>query len=300
MKRLPLALLASAFLAACAPPAAKTADHAPDDGPRPAASASTAAPAERVPAPVPTSETRPELARHFGGMPGTFVLLDARRNHEVRYDSARAEEGFLPASTFKIANSVVALETGVASGPDFAIRWDSVRDPRRPGRDAWYRDQTMRSAFAVSAVWYYQEIARRAGEVRMRDWLRRLDYGNADVSGGVDRFWLTGGLRISAAQQVDFLRRLYEGRLPVSPRTTAAVKEILVMEDSAGYRLSAKTGATSLPDGTMIAWLVGYVERDGGVQYFAMNLSGPEDAVFPGRVERAKGMLRELGVLPGG
>ena len=43
-----------------------------------------------------------------------------------------------------------------------------------------------------------------------KEYLTRIQYGNADPSGGVDRFWLDGALRISAMEQVDFRENCIE------------------------------------------------------------------------------------------
>ena len=76
--------------------------------------------------------------------------------------------------------------------------------------DGWNQDQTLRSSMRHSTVWVYQQFAREIGEVREKEYLTRIQYGNADLSGGVDRFWLDGALRISAMEQVDFLENCIE------------------------------------------------------------------------------------------
>src|SRR3977135_4644506 len=117
----------------------------------------------------------------------------------------------LPASTFKIPNSLIALETGVVVDPDKDVfKGDGVTRPIEAGN----KDHTMRSAIAASAVPVYQEIARRIGEERMQKYVDLLDYGNRDIGGGLHQFWLTGNMRIDPIQQVDFVDRLRRGGLP--------------------------------------------------------------------------------------
>ena len=246
------------------------------------------------------TEDRADLGRFFGEIEGTFVLLDGQTGRRIRYNPERAATRFLPASTYKIPNTLIALETGVADGAEFALAWDSVAVPRQSWWPAsWARDQTLRSAFTASVVWYYQELARRIGPDRMREYLDRFDYGNRDISGGIDTFWLTGGLAISPDEQVDFLRRFYDGRLGVSDRTTAIAKELLVLEETPTYRLSGKTGWAGLGlDGAPeIGWLVGYGERGDEVHYFATNIEIRTNADARARVDITKAILRELGLL---
>ena len=242
-----------------------------------------------------------DLSRHFAGLEGTFVVLDAQSGRIRRHNPARAAERLLPASTFKIPNALIALETGVASGPDFPLAWDSTAVPRQAWWPAsWARNHTLRTALPNSVVWYFQEIARRIRPERMQAYLRQFDYGNHAISGGIDHFWLTGDLRISADEQVQFLRRFYTGQLGASPRSTQLVKDFLVLEETPEYRLSGKTGTARLSEGREVGWLVGYVEREGQTHVYALNLEGrSEDVGLPGRrIGLAKAMLGELGILP--
>ena len=247
-----------------------------------------------------SAEVRPELGLHFEryDVAGTFVLYDMEGEHWIRYDPERAASRFIPASTFKIFNSLVALETGAVEDARMVIPWDSVDR----GSRGWNQDQTLRTAFQRSAVWAYQELARRIGEDRMRAWVRREHYGNEDISGGIARFWLTGAIRISANEQVDFLRRLHRGDLDFSDRTMAIVRDIMVVEETPEYTIRAKTGWARPQEegGPEIGWLVGWVERDAAPYFFALNLEtkAPDVPMREARREIAYGILRELGVLP--
>jgi len=157
---------------------------------------------------------RPEWQKHFAarGVRGTFVLLDPAADRYLVTDEARARKGFLPASTFKIPNALIGLEVGSITDENEMFHWDGK--PKL--RAEWERDHTLASGLCESVVWMFQEVARRTGKQRMREWIDRLEYGNRDIRGGIDLFWLQGNLRVSAMQQVDFLRRLAEGGLPMS------------------------------------------------------------------------------------
>jgi beta-lactamase class D len=249
-----------------------------------------------APPDAPVTELRPDLARHFEAFDasGTFVLLGGETGERIVVDPERAAAGFVPASTFKIFNSLVALEHGIV-GVDDTIEWDGVERSIA----GWNQDQRMREAFQRSTVWFYQELARRVGEERMGAALVREGYGNADLGGGIDRFWLTGGLRISAHEQVEFLRRLRGRRLGFSPEVVAQVEELMVLERCPGHTFAGKTG-WERPDGADLGWLVGWVERNAAVHFYAMNIES-EDPDFPmirARQEVVRGILAELEVLP--
>jgi beta-lactamase class D len=220
-------------------------------------------------------------------------------------DPELAERRFIPASTFKIPNSLIALETGVAESPAFMLKWDG----EQRGGPSWNRDHDMRSAFAESAVWYYQELARRIGEQRMAHWVTAADYGNADIEGGVDMFWLNGGLRISPREQVEFLQRIHTGASPFAPTTIARfLDEVMIEARSEGVR--AKTGWARSQDFVdpagagfdgHLGWYVGSVEQAAGERiYFATLLLAPNPApesFSSDRLELTGAVLRELGYL---
>ena len=150
---------------------------------------------------------RGNLGRFFPGYASTLVVLDLDSGAITRHNPELARRRFSPCSTFKIPNSLIGLETGVIPGPDFVLPWDGTHYEIA----AWNRDHDLRSAIANSVVWYYRELARRVGLARMKEYVERFSYGNQDLSGGVDRFWLGSSLRISPEEQVAFLRRFETG-----------------------------------------------------------------------------------------
>lgn len=265
---------------------------------------STAVPSHRDQGAQPTEHgaatERPDLGRFFAGIDGTFVLLDAQTGRTVRYNPERARTRFLPASTFKIPNTLIALETGIASGPDFPLARDSTVAPRQAWWPAvWIQNHTLRTALPNSVVWYYQDLARRIGAERMQAYVDRFGYGNRDISGGIDRFWLTGGLRISPNEQVEFLRRFYNAELGVSERSTKIARELLVLEETPEYRLSGKSGWAGLgePNAPQIGWLVGYLERGNEAYFFATNIDVRTSEDAGARLAITKAILGDLGLL---
>lgn len=229
------------------------------------------------------------------GFLGSFLLYDLNADKYIYYDSARCNKPFTPASTFKIANSIIGLETGVITDENFIIPWDSVKR----NHEEWNHDLDMKTAIKVSAVPYYQELARRVGEARMKEMITKLNYGNMDISGGIDRFWLDGGLRISQFQEIDFLKRLYKNELPVSQRSMDITKQIILNEDTLGYKLRAKTGWGDMGKES-VGWWVGWVEKDGNVYFFATNIEAmdPPDSFAMARKNITRKILHELQILP--
>jgi len=223
----------------------------------------------------PRAEQR-DLSAFFGGREGSFVLYDSRDGRWLRHNPAGCARRASPCSTFKIPHTAVALETGVASGPDFALPWDGVKRDYQ----AWNADQTLRSALRNSVVWYYLELARRIGPEREADFVRRLGYGNMDANGGQGAFWIQGKLAISADEQVAFLRRLWAGELPLSPEAQRVTRELMELSRRDGRVLYGKTGTGEATPGgpPAVGWFVGCVSRDGHNAFFATRLGGSADA----------------------
>jgi len=237
----------------------------------------------------------PDLGAFFPGFRSTLVVRDVGAGRTLRHDPARGAVRTSPCSTFKIPSSLIGLETGVIPDASFVLSWDGVRRPR----EEWNHDQDLRSAMKHSVVWYYQELARRVGPERMQKWVSAFHYGNEDVSGGIDRFWLGSTLLISPDEQVDFLARLHAGSLPLSPRSVAIVKEILLQDaPGPGIAYRGKTGSCQDPGAQQPhGWWVGSVEKEGSLFLFAARIEGP-GASGPVCRPMAEKALAALGVLP--
>lgn len=233
------------------------------------------------------------------GTAGTFVARRVGGTATHVWNPDRAEEPRLPGSTFKVLNSMIVLETDTLPDVDTEVAWDGVT--REIG--AWNRNHSLRSGIEVSAVWMYQEMARRIGETEMADWVRRAGYGNADTSGAIDRFWLDGELRISPVQQIDFLEQAVLGELPFRPDVVDSVLAILVRESGDGWTWAHKTG-TVLADDPALGWLVGTTSNGSESWVFALNLdlqgvntaAGQIDPAI--RQQLARRFLVDLGALP--
>jgi beta-lactamase class D len=226
----------------------------------------------------------------------TFVLYDSVTGKTIATNAELANTPMIPCSTFKIPNTLIGLATGVISNEKFSLKWDGVKRPI----SEWNRDQDLASALQYSVVWFYQEIARRVGAERMQRYLNLFDYGNKNICCGIDQFWLTGQLRITPLQQVEFLSRMLDARLPVDREQVALVRRLLTIEKTPEYTLQGKTG-TCEQDGHGVAWLVGFVERNGHKWTYALLELGPSGASAPSRDERitrTKRLLLDSGVLP--
>jgi beta-lactamase class D len=248
-------------------------------------------------APIPREKQREDFKSFYEayGVDGSFVLFDEKRNTTILYNKQQYTREFTPASTFKMCNTLIGLETGIIADEAFIIPWDSVMRQI----PSWNQDHDLSMAFKNSTVWYYQELARRVGSHKMKYWLDKTRYGNTDTTGGIDQFWLNGGLRITPEQQIHFLKRLHDNRLPYSDRSMSILKHIMIEKDSAGVVLRSKTG-WGMQDSLDIGWYVGYIETKDNVYYFAncVQSSDPNNNDF-GRSRKAitYAILKDLNIL---
>lgn len=223
---------------------------------------------------------------------GTLVLVPLKGEGWV-HNRARAEQGFLPASTFKIPNTLIGLAEGVVKPGELSFRWDG--EDKRLKR--WNRDHTLKSAYEVSCVWCYQQIAAQVGGASYLEHLEKLGYGNQKTGPEVTRFWLDGDLRISASQQIKLLKAIYLNLLPYDQMLLTQLKGIMLEHQTSAYSLYAKTG-WAMGEGFNYGWYVGYLEGHHGVWFFALNMEIKGSAQAKLRKQIVMEALALKGLLP--
>ncbi len=203
---------------------------------------------------------------------GAVLIYDVKNKTYYSNDFTWSKTGIIPASTFKIPNSIIALETGVIKSDSDVFKWNGEKRKFKK----WEEDLTFKKAFQVSCVPCYQEIARKVGVKRMKSYLKKLNYkGMVFDTLTIDNFWLHGKSEFSQMQQIDFLQRLYFSKLPISKRTENIMKDIMQIEKNEQYVLSGKTG-WGMHNDMNNGWLVGYLETNNSVYFFATNVEKAE------------------------
>ena len=226
------------------------------------------------------------------GVTGTFVLYDVNADRFSGHNQARSNTRFVPASTFKIPNSLIGLSVEAVRSVDDILPYGGKPQPF----NAWEKDMGLREAITLSNVPIYQELARRIGLEQMRENITRLDYGNQDIGTAVGTFWLKGPLKISAVEQVRFLAKLAQSKLPVSEGIQGSVREIVFLEQEGNWQLYGKTGWQNAP-GPGVGWWVGWVQKDGRLYTFALNIDIRQQSDANKRIRLGKASLEVMGVL---
>ncbi|WP_231597670.1 class D beta-lactamase [Bacillus sp. SA1-12] len=206
-----------------------------------------------------------DVEEFFDNDEGTFVLRDINKGKTFIYNHERAKQRFAPQSTFKVPNSLIGLQVGAVKDEYDIKYWDGVEREI----EIWNQDHTLGSALRNSVVWYYQAMARDIGESRMQEWVRNISYGNQDISGGIDQFWLSNSLKISPIEQAEFLEALYKEELPFDQGVMKTVKRMMIQKEGDDFTLYGKTG-----QGSGIGWFVGFIKTDNQAYSFATNIAG--------------------------
>lgn len=223
---------------------------------------------------------------------GTIVVADQRQADRTLlvFDPSRADRPYSPASTFKIAHTLFALDAGVVRDEFQVFRWDGVERSVATHN----QDQNLRSAMRHSTVWVYERFAQQIGDEKARRYLQQIDYGNADPSTNKGDYWIEGKLAISAQEQIVFLKKLYRNALPFRVEHQRLVKDLMIVEAGRNWILRAKTGWQG-----RFGWWVGWVEWPAGPVFFALNIDTPNrtDDLFK-REAIVRAVLRSIEALP--
>lgn len=206
---------------------------------------------------------------------GTIVITHLSRSETYVHNEQRAKTPFVPASTFKVINALIALDEGAVNDEKEIINWDG----KDKGVEAWNRDQSLETAFKSSCIWFYQELARRVGTAKYEAHLKRAAYGTTTPGPELTTFWLEGDLKISAVGQVELLKKVYRKELPYRPSSYDVLRRIMIVEQTPRFTIRGKTGWAQTVS-PQIGWFVGYVETGDDVWFFATNIdiTKPEDA----------------------
>ena len=229
---------------------------------------------------------------------GTFAMFNNGTGEFTVYNLKRyRDSAFLPASTFKIVNSLIGLQTGKITNDSMVIKWDGVERPVKE----WNKDLSMYEAFRVSAVPYYQEVARRIGKDTMQFWLDSISYGTKKITTRIDTFWLDNSLKITPDEEMGLVKRLYFHQLPFFDTYEDIVKRAMLFEDNSNYKLSYKTGWGQNEKGHQLAWIVGWIEENKHPYFFVLNFESMDaNADIPAiRMKMLKGILKQLGFMEG-
>ncbi|ADZ84593.1 BlaR1 family beta-lactam sensor/signal transducer [Cellulosilyticum lentocellum] len=233
-----------------------------------------------------------DLHAFFGDYIGTFVLYDLEEDTYSIYNKTHALERTSPNSTYKLYSALFALDANTIT-PEHSKRiWDGTIYPF----ETWNQDQTLISAMNYSVNWYFQDLDTALGASKLATYLKKLHYGNEDLSGGMDTFWLNSSLKISPLEQVQLLTAFYKQDLAFNPKDILTLKQAIKISESSTYILSGKTGTGRVNDKDISGWFMGYIEKSGKAYIFATHIASKEYADGARAADIAISILKEKGL----
>ena len=228
-----------------------------------------------------------DLASSFDGYEGSFVLFDTKTDSWQIYNQELASRRVSPNSTYKIYDALLGLESGIITPAQSQMAWDGTEQPF----DAWNADQNLNSAMQNSVNWYFQSIDRQAGTAAVKDYFHEIGYGNEDVSGNPDSYWMESSLKISPIEQTKLLKKLYYNEFGFEPQNIQAVKDAMYLSSNGQTSLYGKTGTGAVDGREVNGWFTGYISQPGHVSFFTVNIQGEKDAAGSKAAEIALNIL---------
>ena len=233
---------------------------------------------------------------------GCFGMFDNSHGMFTLYNIKRfRDSAYLPASTFKIVNSLIGIETGRVKDDSTIISWNGTPT----GRTECDKDLTMYNAFRLSCSPWFQELARRIGKDTMQHWLDTLGYarryGNFTIKNNLDTFWLDNSARITADEQLGLVKKLYFDQLPFQERSQQLVRSMMLMESNANYSLAYKTGRGVTHKEHALGWIIGWIEENRHPYFFVLQVEHPDKNfdIGPIRLRILKDILKSWGFMQG-
>lgn len=225
---------------------------------------------------------------------GTMIIKSEDGNITYVYNKQRANTELTPGSTFKIPNSIIALEENIIKDQYEVIKWDG----KKRFLKVWDQDHNLKLAFKHSCVWFYQRLAKKIGKEKYLEYFKKLSYGNQLLGADVTKFWLIDGgeLRITPYQQLNFLRSIYHKQLPISARTYNILRNIMLEESTTDYQLYSKTGLAK-DHQKKHGWYVGYIVSKGKTWFFVTNIFCKDSKDYPKRKMLTIAVLKKKGII---
>lgn len=230
-----------------------------------------------------------DLSSYFNESDGSFVLYDLREDEFLIYNKEKSTMRVSPASTYKIYSALIALEEGIITSEDNTIEWNGVEQ----NYEQWNQDQTLTSALTYSVNWYFQTLDKASGLNTIKDYLTYMNYGNEDISGGIDDHWLVSSLKISPVEQVELLQSFYNNAFDFQEEHIQSVKDALKVEETEAVTLYGKTGTGNINGKDINGWFIGFVETHNKTYFFATNVQDIANATGSRATEITLSILRD-------
>ncbi|MBG9446093.1 BlaR1 family beta-lactam sensor/signal transducer [Cytobacillus firmus] len=233
-----------------------------------------------------------DLGNYFAGFDGSFVLYDKEADQYLIHNKNQSTSRVSPNSTYKIYSALLGLESGSITDENSSAKWNGLKYPI----DSWNGDQDLTSAIRNSVTWYFQSLDKQVQPGRIQTFLDRIRYGNRDLSGGIEEYWLESSLKISPVEQVQLLKNFYVNQFGFKEKNIQTVKDSIKLERNEGAILSGKTGTGTVNGKNINGWFIGYVESGQDTYFFATNIQNENNSNGSKAAEITLSILKQKGI----
>jgi bla regulator protein blaR1 len=233
-----------------------------------------------------------DLGNYFEGYDGSFVLYDKEADQYLIHNKKQSTLRVSPNSTYKIYSALFGLESGTITVENSSAKWNGLTYPI----ESWNADQDLASAMRNSVTWYFQMLDKQMQPGTIQTFLDQINYGNRDLSGGIEEYWLESSLKISPVEQVQLLKNFYTNQFGYKENNIQAVKDAIKLERKEGALLSGKTGTGTVNGKNINGWFIGYVESGQDTYFFATNIQNDNNSSGSKAAEITLSILEQKGI----
>ncbi|PWU69985.1 BlaR1 family beta-lactam sensor/signal transducer [Gracilibacillus dipsosauri] len=233
-----------------------------------------------------------DLSAFFNGYEGSFILYDLQEKQYNIYNKDKSTLRISPNSTYKIYSALFALESEVITRNDNTLKWNGESYPYQ----VWNQSQNLFTALENSVSWYFQQLDEKVQIKNIESYLDKIQYGNQNLSGGIEDYWLESSLKISPIEQVQTLRDFYTNKFGFDGKNIQFIKDAIKLETKANATLYGKTGTGTVNGKNVNGWFIGYVEMENNTYIFATNIESGHHASGSKAAEITKTILRDKGI----
>jgi len=206
---------------------------------------------------------------------GCFILYDVNKKNTLEYNQTFCQKPMSPDSTFKIMLSLIGYDQNILKNehmPEWKFKKKYIADYSDSTYlpPHWRENTTPQNWMRYSVVWYSQLLTKKLGLNVIQKYLNEFNYGNKDFSGdynknnGLTHAWLESSLKISAEEQIEFLKNILQNNNLVNHNALEMTKKNLFIDFSQDNQTSlyGKTGSGVLKSKKSHGWFVGWLEKD--------------------------------------
>ena len=169
--------------------------------------------------------------------------------------------------------------------------------PALVGLDKGYINLSDTNLVSFDSVNYYSQLITKIGRTSMLKTIDTLKYGKGIISADSTMYWSNNSLKITADEQLGFIKQLYFTKLPFQKKSQESFRKMILKEDNTNYKLSY---IDAIDIEKRNSWIIGYVEENKHPYFFVLNThSIKSPSAKTNNIALLKNILLQQGFLKG-